>query len=63
MTRLVCNALWLSRSVLRSVSRSVLLVPTLLTRRQLNDIISLAVGLWAVNLARQESNDRYSYGV
>ena len=29
----------------------------------LNDIISLAVGLWAVNLARKESNDRYSYGV
>ncbi|CAK7208388.1 Zinc resistance conferring protein [Sporothrix bragantina] len=28
----------------------------------LNDIISLAVGLWAVNLARKESNDRYSYG-
>ncbi|ERT02139.1 solute carrier family 30 (zinc transporter), member 1 [Sporothrix schenckii 1099-18] len=28
----------------------------------LNDIISLAVGLWAVTLARKESNDRYSYG-
>lgn len=28
----------------------------------LNDIISLAVGLWAVNLAGKESNDRYSYG-
>lgn len=35
----------------------------MLTHHQLNDIISLAVGLWAVNLARKESNDRYSYGV
>ncbi|TPX09282.1 uncharacterized protein E0L32_009474 [Thyridium curvatum] len=28
----------------------------------LNDIISLAVGLWAVKLARKDTTDKYSYG-
>ena len=30
---------------------------------QLNDIISLAVGLWAVKAAQQSSTDKYSFGV
>ncbi|KAH8682347.1 cation efflux protein [Xylariales sp. PMI_506] len=28
----------------------------------LNDIISLAVGLWAVNISKRKSSDRFSYG-
>ncbi|KAK7748355.1 Zinc resistance conferring protein [Diatrype stigma] len=28
----------------------------------LNDIISLIIGLWAVNVAKQETTDKYSYG-
>lgn len=30
---------------------------------QLNDIISLVVGLWAVKAAQQSSTDKYSFGV
>lgn len=30
---------------------------------QLNDIISLLVGLWAVRVADKATTDRYSYGV
>jgi solute carrier family 30 (zinc transporter), member 1 len=29
----------------------------------LNDIISLAVGLWAVRISRRQSTDKFSYGV
>jgi len=29
----------------------------------LNDIISLVVGLWAVNAAQKSSSDKYSFGV
>lgn len=29
----------------------------------LNDIISLAVGLWAVRISKRQSTDRFSYGV
>lgn len=28
----------------------------------LNDIISLIIGLWAVNVAKKETTDKYSYG-
>jgi hypothetical protein len=35
-----------------------------LTRHlQLNDIISLLVGLWAVSVARKATTDKFSYGV
>lgn len=30
---------------------------------QLNDIISLVVGLWAVKASQQSSTDKYSFGV
>ena len=30
---------------------------------QLNDIISLLVGLWAVKAAQKSSSDKYSFGV
>jgi Co/Zn/Cd efflux system component len=30
---------------------------------QLNDIISLAVGLWAVKAAQRPSTDKFSFGV
>jgi len=30
---------------------------------KLNDIISLAVGLWAVKAAQKSSTDKYSFGV
>jgi Co/Zn/Cd efflux system component len=29
----------------------------------LNDIISLAVGLWAVRISKRQSTDKFSYGV
>ncbi len=35
----------------------------MLTIPQLNDIISLAVGLWAVKAAQRSSTDKYSFGV
>lgn len=35
----------------------------ILTSRQLNDIISLVVGLWAVNASQKASTDKYSFGV
>jgi Co/Zn/Cd efflux system component len=34
-----------------------------LTVEQLNDIISLAVGLWAVKAAQKTSTDQFSFGV
>lgn len=30
---------------------------------QLNDIITLIIGLWAVNIAKRATTDRYTYGV
>jgi len=36
----------------------------LLTQAQLNDVISLLVGLWAVKVANQRNNSKtYTYGV
>ncbi len=34
-----------------------------LTLAQLNDIISLVVGLWAVKAAAKSSTDKYTFGV
>lgn len=39
------------------------LVHNILTPAQLNDIISLAVGLWAVKAAQKATTDKYSFGV
>ena len=36
---------------------------SMLTDTQLNDIISLAIGLWAVKAAQKSSSDKYSFGV
>lgn len=30
---------------------------------QLNDVISLAVGLWAVSISKKETTLQYTYGV